>query len=180
MGWASSSLSPKSSFPVSPLPHAVLRDLPTSLCFCSSESLCLEQSKKLVLATFLNGGGGGGRGCDFLELPSPTARAPPSLGPGGAWWGLLGPAGDWWGLLGPGTGNGSGRRTGERAESWEGGGEGRESSVPTTAKPLSASFCFLILNILEKFSVLHMDGQSAIKRVCPWAQLLVFSFWGDP
>lgn len=168
MGWASSSLSPKSSFPVSPLPHAVLRDLPTSLCFCSSESLCLEQSKKLVLATFLNGGGGGGRGCDFLELPSPTARAPPSLGPGGACWGLLG----------PGTGNGSGRRTGERAESWEGGGEGRESSVPATAKPLSA--CFLILNILEKFSILHMDGQSAIKRVCLWAQLCVFSFLGDP
>lgn len=128
MGWASSSLSPKSSFPVSPLPQAVLRDLPTSLCFCSSESLCLEQSKKLVLATFLNGGGGGGRGCDFLELPSPTARAPPSLGPGGACWGLLGTGGACWGqarVMGLGEGQGKGQKAGR-----EEGREGRALSPP--------------------------------------------------
>ena len=150
-GGGSCSLSPKSGFPVAPTPS--LPEGPPYLSPSSAESLCLEQSKKPVPETFLSGGGGRGRGCDFLEPPSPTARAPPSLGPAGA---CCPP---------PPIALGEGPGKGQRA--------GREGSTPLgplrlPGKELSGE---TLISKMELSGVLcKWKGLSALKRAW-WAQL---------
>lgn len=142
-----------------PLPSPCLPEGPPDVRVppLGSESLSGEQSKKPVPATFLSGGGGRGRGCDFLELPSPS-RPPPRLGPAGACWGLLG----------PGWRNGSEDRTGggQGPASW-GGGRALHSHLELSSVELSGES--LISNI--ELSRGFYKGKDVCYLTAWWGQM---------